>query len=85
MYKVNKKDGVQEDFNDDKLMTGVIKAGGSSEEARKVLDEVKAWLPTTAINNEVVSADLRAKVIESLKTLNPIASSSFEAYTKPME
>jgi transcriptional regulator NrdR family protein len=44
MYKVQKKDGVLEDFDRTKIVNGLIKAGATEEEAEKVASEIDAWL-----------------------------------------
>jgi len=82
MYKVQKKDGSFEDFDRNKIINGVIKAGGSSQDAEYVASQIEAWLPTVAANNVVNSTDIRAKGLELLKTQNPTAGTSYESYQK---
>lgn len=82
MFKVQKKDGSQEDFDDNKILEGVVKAGGSNEDAQKVLEEVKAWLPTAAVDGVVSSLDIRSKGLDSLRTVNPEVAAKFESYKK---
>lgn len=83
MYKVQKKDGSLEDFDRGKITGGVMKAGGSAEDAEKVAAEIEAWLPTVAVNGIVNSPDIRTKGLEALRTVNPTVAASFEAYKKP--
>ena len=69
MYQVQKKDGSLVDFDQNKIVTGVLKAGGTQENAQKIAADVETWLPTIAINNVVKTSDLRNKIIEELNTL----------------
>ena len=82
MFKVQKKDGSLEDFDRGKITGGVVKAGGSAEDAERVAAEVEAWLPTVAVNGIVKSTDIRTKGLEALRTTNPTVAASFEAYKK---
>ena len=79
-----KKDGAPEDFDRNKIVAGVVKAGGTNEDGDKTAAGVEAWLPTAAANNVVKSQDVRAKVLEVLGTVNPAAVANFEAYQKPV-
>lgn len=83
MYKFMKKDGMLEDFDRNKIVSGVVKAGGTSEEAEKVASAIEAWLPAAAAS-VVKSQDVRTKVLQVLGTVNPAAVASFEAYQKPV-
>lgn len=83
MYKVQKKDGSLEDFDRSKIVNGVIKAGGTAEDAEKVALGIEAWLPTVAQNGVVKSTDIRTKGLEVLQTVNPAIAASFESYQKP--
>jgi len=71
MYKVLKKDGSLEDFDRNKIINGVVKAGASQEEAEKLANEIEAWLPTVAQDNVVKAIDIRNKGLEILRVLNP--------------
>lgn len=83
MYKFMKKDGMLEDFDRNKIVNGVVKAGAAAEEAEKVASAIEAWLPAAAANM-VKSQDVRTKVLEVLGTVNPVAAAGFEAYQKPV-
>lgn len=83
MYKVQKKDGSLEDFDKQKLIDGVIRAGASTEDAQKVADAIEAWLPEAAKENVVNSMDIRTKGLEVLKSVNPDVAGQFEAFKKP--
>lgn len=83
MYKVQKKDGSLEDFNRSKIVDGVVKAGGSTEDGEKVATAVEAWLPSVAVNGVVQSLDIRTKGLEALRSVNPEVAASFESFQKP--
>lgn len=83
MFKVQKKDGRLEDFQRGKLIGGVIKSGATPQEAEAVATKVEDWLPTIATTDQVVKTlDLRNKVLEVLRQLNPSVAASFESYHK---
>jgi transcriptional regulator NrdR family protein len=83
MYKVQKKDGSLEDFDKQKIIGGVVKAGASVEDAQKVADAIEAWLPVAAKENVVNSMDIRVKGLEVLKSVNPDVAAQFETFKKP--
>ena len=82
MFKVQKKDGVQEDFDRNKIIHGATKSGASLEEAEKVVVEIEKWLPLASVNGVIATSAVRAKVLEVLGTLNPVAASIFQNYKK---
>ena len=82
MYQVVKKDGQIEDFDRNKIIRGVISAGGTAEEAEKIAVEIETWLPTVAVNEVVQSSDIRTKGLEVLRAVNPVVADTFESYKK---
>jgi len=82
VYKVQKKDGTLEDFDRNKILNGVVRAGGSPEDAQKVLAEVETWLPTVAKEGVVKSYEIRTKVLSILNQINPAVAKSFESFKK---
>lgn len=84
MYKVEKKGGIQEDFDRNKIVAGIIAAGGTMEDAEKVATGIEESLPDMAVNNVVRSADLRTKGLEIFRNVNPEAAEKFESYQKPV-
>ena len=82
MFKVVKKDSSVQDFDRNKVLNSVQKAGGSAETAANVLAQVEAWLPTVAKNEVVKYKDLKSKVLGVLKTLDPMTAHKFETYKK---
>jgi transcriptional regulator NrdR family protein len=83
MYKVLKKDGSIQDFDWKKVISGVLNSGASQEEADKVASDVELWLSTAVDDGIVKSNDLHIKVLETLRSVNPVAAGKFEEYRKP--
>lgn len=83
--QVRKKDGRLEPFDRNKILNGLLKSGASQAEAESVTAQVEAWVPTIAPAGVVNSTDLRTKVLELLKTVNPGAAAAFESYQKTAE
>jgi len=81
--QVQKKDGRLEPFDRNRIKNGLIKSGASEAEAESITSQVENWAPTMAMNNTVKTADIRTKVLELLKAVNPTAGAAFEAYRKP--
>lgn len=71
-----KKSGQLEEFNKEKLVQSIVKAGASEEIARRIADavEVTEAMPTSAIKSQVLA---------KLRTENPEAATTYETYTKP--
>jgi len=82
MYKVQKRGGSMEDFDRNKVIAGVVRAGGTPEDAQKVVAEVEAWLPTVVQDNMVASTEIRAKALSVLGQVNPDVAKQFEGYKK---
>lgn len=80
--KVQKKDGQLEDFDRNKVFGGVIKSGGTPEEAENVTKQVEVWTQTVAVGGMIKTSEIRTKVLELLRPLNAQVASSFEAYKK---
>ena len=80
--KVQKKDGRFEDFDRNKILNGIVKSGATAEQAENVTAQVEAWVPTASQNGVVRSAEIKNKVLEILRSLNPQAAASFETYKK---
>jgi len=80
--KVQKKDGRMEDFDRTKIMNGIMKSGGTPEEAENVTKQIESWIPTVAVNGVVKTSDIRMKLLEILKAANPAVGAAFEAYKK---
>ncbi len=82
MFKVQKKDGTLEDFDRSRIIAGIMKAGGTAEEAEKVASAIEAWLPTAVVDGIVQSNAIRVKGLEVMQTVNPVVAATFESYKK---
>ncbi|MDP2860329.1 MAG: hypothetical protein Q8N98_01285 [bacterium] len=80
--KIQKKDSRLEDFDRNKVLGGAIKSGASGEEAENVAKQIEVWVETAAVNGVVNSTELRSKILEILRLVNPNAAVSFENYRK---
>ena len=80
--KVEKKDGSMVAFELDKVKTSVMNAGADPNQADQVTQEVANWVRSEA-SGVVKTSDIRMKVIELLKGLNPDAAKSYESYVTP--
>lgn len=80
--KVEKKDGRLEDFDRNKVSSGVVKSGVSPEEAENIATQIETWSQGAAVDGVVKATDIRAKVLELLRSVDPEAAASFEAYKK---
>jgi transcriptional regulator NrdR family protein len=82
MYQFQKKDGRVVDFDQSKIISGIIRAGGSPTDAQAIIANIQTWLPTVAVNNVVKAADMRTKVLAELQIINPTVAASFAAFKK---
>lgn len=82
--QVQKKDGTLEPFDRNKIKNGLLKSGVSETEAESITSQVETWAQTVAENNVIKTMDIRTKVLETLKGVNPTVAASFEAYQKPV-
>ncbi|MFH1547338.1 MAG: ATP cone domain-containing protein, partial [bacterium] len=80
--QVRKKDGTIEPFLRDKIYNGVVKSGGTPDQAEKITAEIEKWAPTVATDGIVNTSDIRMKVLEMLKTENPAAAEQYETFRK---
>ncbi len=80
--KVQKKDEILQDFDRSKVISGVVKAGVSTDQAGSVASQIEAWVQSAAVDGVVKSNDIRAKVLEILQSTNPAAAAKFGAYKK---
>jgi transcriptional regulator NrdR family protein len=79
---VLKRNGVLQDFNRNKIINGLLKAGASNAIAEKVAREVEKWLPTAAENGTIDSIRIRSQVVNALRRLSPVTASSFDSHRK---
>lgn len=81
--QVEKKNGSLQPFDRSKIAAGLIRSGATVEEAENVASQAETWAQTNNANGIIKSLDLRAKVLEVLKTVNEAVAIAFENYQKP--
>lgn len=82
LLQVQKREGGIEDWSSDKLITSMTKAGLQLEEANHVAALVEAWALKAAQNNIIAWNQLRDKVFEFLRVVDPVVASAYESYKK---
>lgn len=78
---VVKREGEEEAWNEDKIVTSMIRSGANGDEAMKATEKVKEWIQSNS-NGKVSSIELRDKIIEELHSVNPVASETYRVYKK---
>ena len=80
--KVKKRDGGQEAWSDDKLISSMTKAGVPVGAASGIAAKIKDWAKKEAKDDVIASTDVRDEVIKNLKADYPAEANSYEAYKK---
>ena len=80
--KVQKKDGRLDDFDRSKISGGVVKSGVTAEQAENIAVQIESWVQTATVNGVIGSVEIRNKVLELLRLVNPEAAASYEDYHK---
>ncbi len=82
MVKVQKKDGGTEDYERKKILLSLIRAGSPPDQAERILLNIESWLGTQEV--EIVkSSEIRVKILDILKKINPQAAKVYKAFRKP--
>ncbi len=79
--QVKKRDGSLEDFDQTKIARVVTVAGLTHEQGQKLAAEITNWAQTNS-NSFITSFQIRDKVIEELRKLNPNAANLYAWYEK---
>ena len=82
--KVIKRNGGTEPWNDDKIITSIGKSGLDIKKAEDISKGIKIYFKNNSPNSEVASSEIRDKVLEELKDIDPVASESYKIYKKQM-
>lgn len=83
IIQVLKRDGAQQDWNKSKLLNSVTQAGVTPQEAESVSSLIEIWAERSTAGQPLKSADIRAKVLDILRVVDPKAAGAFETYKKP--
>lgn len=81
--QVEKKDGSLEPFDRAKTKASMVNAGASDSQAESLTTQIEGWAKQTAKEGVVKSSQIREKVLEVLRPVNPEAADAFEKYKKP--
>ena len=82
MYQVHKRDGRIVDFDINKVVNGITKAGATLAEAEAIAAKVESWLPEVTAEDVIKASEIREKVLTELRLINPTVASNFESYQK---
>ena len=80
--KIQKRQGGFDEWSDDKIITSMMRAGATSQEAQQTADAVKTWTSDNFGDDRINSTQLRDQVIKQLKKVNPIAANTYQLYKK---
>lgn len=80
--KVKKRDTSLEDFNYDKLLASLTKAGLDVNNAEVVAREIVEWAIANAVENVVTYVELREKVMNRLNEEFPAEANAYTFYKK---
>lgn len=80
--QVQKKDGSLEEFDRSKVSGGVIKAGGTFDQAEAIASQAETWAQGAVVDGVVRASDVRAKVAELLQNANPKAAAAFGTHKR---
>lgn len=85
MFKVQKKDRSLQDFDKNKIVSVIQKAGGPEDIAQKIASQIEGWLPSAAVNEVIDHTEIWKKVLELLRESDIITAGKFSTYTKGLE
>ena len=81
VLQIQKKDGSSQDYDRRKLLTSLIRAQATPEQAMRVATDIETWL--VSLNVQVVkSEEIKARIVEDLNKVNPDAAHAYEVYKK---
>lgn len=78
--QVQKKDGNLESFDRNKISQSLKKAGATEEQSENIASHIEEWVSISTVTGVIGSTELRNKVINMLKSVNPEAAESYESY-----
>lgn len=81
--QVQKKNGSMQPFDRNKISAGLVKSGAAIDQAESISIQVETWAQSVAQGGIVQAGEIRTKVLELLRVVNPTAAAVFESYQKP--
>jgi len=79
---VQKRDGKIQIFDRTKISTSLINAGTDVEQAENITVQIENWSKENAKGGIILTKDIRIKLLELLKPINPEAALAYEKYKK---
>lgn len=79
---VQKRDGKEERWSDDKLITSIAKAGLEIKESEKLSSDIKAYFTSQKERSSVSSLEIRDKVLDDLEKIDPVSSDTYKLFKK---
>ena len=80
--QVEKREGGKEDWNYEKILASVTKAGVPLDEAKHIVSLVEAWAIKTANGGIIASVQIKDKIIQFLRVVDGIIANAYESYKK---
>ncbi len=80
--KVQKRDGSEEAWSEDKLISSIVKTGATIETANIVSGRVSQWLQDVSANGTITSDKVRDMVTQYLREADTTAAGIYETYKK---
>lgn len=72
--RVQKNTGRTEEFDRDKIFNSIVGATATPAEAEVVTKHIEEWLESLSDRDTVTTVEIKAKVAEMLKNLDPAAA-----------
>ena len=54
------------------------------DQAESIANQIETWAQSVVVNESIRVDEIKTKVLELLKPVNPDAAAKFEAYQKPV-
>lgn len=84
-YRVIKRDGKIEDFDQGKIERVAKAAGLKPDDAKRVAQNVAQWVTNNTFDHTISSLKIRDKVVEELQRVNSYAAGLYTWYEKTKE
>ena len=81
MVKIQKRDGRTEDYERKKLLLSLIRSDSPPDQAERILSNIESWL-TTQEGEIIKSSEIKTKILDILKRINPQAARVYKTYRK---
>ncbi len=81
MVKIEKKGGETEEYTRKKVLLSLIHAGTPPDQAERIAADIESWLGSQG-ETIVKSSDVRQRIKDILKRINPQAARGYIIYRK---